>query len=112
MKKILAVLLVSIMCVMPFTSQAATPAETDGYKNYPYYLAAGIIGGAVLFNFITGGLEAVPFVASSSSLWEGPLAINRVLTALSIAAGALAVDWGYKNLEIKADGTPKIPTHH
>lgn len=111
MKKIFAVLLVSFVCAMPLTTQAVTTADTDGYKNYPYYLAAGIVGGALLFNFITGGVEAIPFVASSSSLWEGPLAANRVLTALSIGVGALAVDWGYKNLEVKADGTPVVPAH-
>jgi hypothetical protein len=109
MKKIFAVLLVSFICVLPLTTQAATVAETDGYKNYPYYLAAGIVGGALLFNFLTGGVEAIPFVSSSGSLWEGPLAVNRVLTALSIGVGALAVDWGYKNLEVRGDSAPAAP---
>jgi hypothetical protein len=113
MKRIFAALLVSIICTMPLTTQAATTAETDGYKNYPYYLAAGIVGGALLFNFLTGGVEAIPFVTSSSSVWEGPLAVNRVLTALSIGLGALAVDWGYKNLEVKANSTPPVaPPQH
>lgn len=100
MKQVSAVLLAFSMFTMPFATQAAgTSPEVD--DNYPYYLAAGAVGGVILFNFITGGVEALPFMTSSSSLWEGPMAVNRVFTGLSVALGMLAVDWSYKNLDVK-----------
>jgi hypothetical protein len=101
MKKMLAVLLVSMIGFMPLTTQAA--AQED---YYPYYLAGGAVAGVLLFNFIMGGIDAWPFTVGSSSvaggtLWEGPMAINRVYTMLSAVAGTLAADWGYKNLDVK-----------
>jgi mannose/fructose/N-acetylgalactosamine-specific phosphotransferase system component IIC len=98
MKKILAISLAIFVYAIPMTSKAGAMI---GDENYNYYLAAGAIGGALAFNFITGGVEALPFMTSSSSLWEGPLAANRVLTALSVALGVMAVDWSYHNLDLK-----------
>jgi len=83
---------------MPMTTKAGAMV---GDENYNYYLAAGAIGGALVINFITGGIEALPFVTSSSSLWEGPMAANRVLTAFSVALGVMAVDWAYHNIDLK-----------
>ncbi|KOR31275.1 hypothetical protein TI04_01625 [Achromatium sp. WMS2] len=101
MNKKFAVLLAMLLYVMPFSSQAAAPSGAVTDENYHYYLAAGAVGGALLFNLVTGGIEAIPFVTSSSSMWEGPMAANRVLTAMTVALGILAVDWGYKNLDLK-----------
>lgn len=106
MKKTISALFLSLMFVMPVVTQATTPADLpNANENYPYYLAAGAVAGVVLFNLITGGVEAIPFVSSSSALFEGPVAANRVLTGVSMALGALAVDWGFKNLEVK-EGSP------
>jgi hypothetical protein len=100
MKKLFAVLLITLMGVLPMSIQAAEPAQEQ--TNYtPYYLGAGAIGGVLVFNFLTGGVEALPFVASSSMLWEGPMAVNRVLTVASAVAGMLLVDWSQNNLAVK-----------
>lgn len=100
MKKILMLLLAAMVYVMPLSTQAAESGVPKD-ENYHYYMLAGAVGGALAFNFITGGVEAIPFVTSSSSLWEGPLAANRVLTAVSVALGLAAVDWAYHNLDMK-----------
>lgn len=101
MKKIIAVLLVSLIGLLPLSSQAAEAGQTD---YYPYYLGAGAIGGALLFNFLTGGLDSLPFATSlaGGNLLEGAMAANRVWTVASAVAGALLVDWGYNNLDMKA----------
>lgn len=110
MKKILMLLLAAMVYVMPLATQAAESGVPKD-ENYHYYMLAGAVGGALAFNFITGGVEAIPFVTSSSSLWEGPLAANRVLTALSVALGIAAVDWAYHNLDMKKTEV-KAPALH
>jgi hypothetical protein len=119
MKKTFAMLLVSLMFAMPIASQAAanatpiTAAEAAADENYPYYLAAGAVAGVLVFNFITGGVEALPFVTSSvagGTLWEGPLAVNRAFTAISAVLGTMAMDWSYKNLDVKTKpAAPEAP---
>jgi hypothetical protein len=118
MKKMFAMLLVSAMCVMPLASYSAekaiTAAEAAADENYPYYLAAGAVAGVLLFNFITGGVEAIPFTTSSvagGTLWEGPLAVNRVFTAVSAILGTMAMDWSYKNIDVKekSSAAPAAP---
>jgi len=100
MRKILAVLLVSLVAVLPLSTTQAAEGSVD---YYPYYLGAGAIGGALVFNFLTGGVDALPFAASvaGGNLWEGALAANRVWAIASAVAGALLVDWGYKNVDVK-----------
>jgi uncharacterized membrane protein len=100
MRKTLAALLLSLMTMLPLSTQAAE-GQTD---YYPYYLGAGAIGGALLFNFLTGGVDALPFAAGAAggNFWEGALAANRVWTVASAVAGALIVDWSWKNLNWKS----------
>jgi len=101
MKKILAVLLVSLVGLLPLSAPQAAEGPVD---YYPYYLGAGAIGGVLVFNFLTGGLEALPFATSAvagGTLWEGPLAANRVFAVASAVLGAWLVDWSYKNVDVK-----------
>jgi hypothetical protein len=100
MKQLLAVLLVSLMSVLPLSTHASEAGQTP-VDYYPYYLGAGAIGGALVFNFLTGGLDALPFVGSSAAYWEGPLAVNRVFAVTSAVLGMWLVDWSYKNVDLK-----------
>jgi len=89
MKKGLAVLLVSLACLLPLSTRAA---ESD---NHLLYMGLGAVGGVLVFNFLTGGVEALPFATSSVSggtLWEGALAVNRVLTIGSAVVGVWLAD--------------------
>lgn len=95
MKKILAVLLVSLVGILPLSTQAA---EVGSDPYYPYYLGAGAIGGVLLFNFLTGGVEALPTVPlmegsiSGGDLLGGAMAVNRVLTVASAVVGIWLAD--------------------
>lgn len=95
MKKILAVLLISLVGLLPLSTQA-TDVGSDPY--YPYYLGAGAIGGVLLFSFLTGGLDALPTLPLSETpiaggdLLGGAMAINRVLTVATAVAGVWVAD--------------------
>jgi hypothetical protein len=78
-----------MVAVLPMSNRAA---ESD---NYLLYIGAGAIGGALVFNFLTGGVEALPFATSEvagGTLWEGALAMNRVLTVGSAVVGIWLAD--------------------
>jgi hypothetical protein len=106
MRKIFAVLLVSLVSLLPLTAQAAAgPPGGAKEDSYPYILGVGAIGGALLFNFLTGGVTAMPLATSveGGSLWEGAMAVNRVLAVASAVVGIWLVDWAYKNLIVKKE---------
>jgi hypothetical protein len=74
-----------------------TPSKVD---YYPFVLGVGAVGGVLLFNLITGGWSAIPLATSSleaGSLWEGTLAVNRVIAVSSAVAGLWAANWAYFN---------------
>jgi hypothetical protein len=99
MKKTVAVLLVALIGWLPLTTPAAEGAG-DGsswwsVNNPTFILGVGAIGGAVVFNFLTGGVEALPLATSASggTLWEGAMAASRVVLAASAVAGVWVADW-------------------
>ncbi|CAK0766922.1 membrane hypothetical protein [Azospirillaceae bacterium] len=85
------------------SSQSPTPSPTPETERLMTTLILGAVGGVLLFNGITGGVEALPFVAEAmdvSSLWVGAMAINRVLTVATAGAGAWAAyQYIYKSEE-------------
>lgn len=97
MKKMFAALLVSLMVWLPLTSQAADGKSSD---NSVMVLGLGAIAGVVAFNYLTGGLEALPFTGGPLVL-EGRAAANRVVMVASAVAGVMIADWMGKNVTMK-----------
>ncbi|CAK0771111.1 conserved membrane hypothetical protein [Gammaproteobacteria bacterium] len=98
MKKMFAILLVSLMVWLPVASQAAEgTAQSDSNV---MLLGIGAIAGVVAFNYLTGGLEALPFVGGPMVL-EGRAAANRVVMVASAVAGVWIADWLNRNVTMK-----------
>jgi hypothetical protein len=100
MKKTIAVLLVALIGWLPLATPAAEAGAGEGsgwwsLNNPTFILGVGAIGGAVVFNFLTGGMDALPLAASASggTLWEGAMAASRVVLAASAVAGVWVADW-------------------
>jgi hypothetical protein len=96
MKKTLAVLLVALIGWLPLTSSAAEEGQSWWSTSNPtLVLGVGGLAGVVAVNYLTGGLEALPFAASASggTLWEGAMAASRVVMAASLVAGVWVADW-------------------
>jgi hypothetical protein len=104
MKKVFAVLLVSLMSWLPLASSAAEGGESWWSTTNPaLILGVGALAGVVAVNFLTGGVEALPFAASASggTMWEGAVAANRVVMAASLVAGVWVADWISKNVNVR-----------
>ena len=98
MKKMFAIFLVSLMVWLPLTSQAAE--STPSGDNNVMMWGLGAIAGVVVFNYLTGGLEALPFTGGPFVL-EGRAAANRVVVVASAVAGVWIADWMARNLSMK-----------
>jgi hypothetical protein len=103
MKKIAAILLVTLIGWLPLTGSAAEQGQGWWSTSNPtLILGIGALAGTVVVNYLTGGAEALPFVASASggTLWEGAMAANRVVMAASVVAGVWVADWLSKNVSV------------
>ncbi|MEI6415210.1 MAG: hypothetical protein WCP34_13240 [Pseudomonadota bacterium] len=100
MKKMFAIFLVSLMVWLPLTSQAAESTASSGSDNNVMMWGLGAVAGVVVFNYLTGGLEALPFTGGPLVL-EGRAAANRVVVVASAVAGVWIADWMAKNLSMK-----------
>ena len=69
----------------------------------------GAIGGVIVFNLATGGMAAVPMLASATggTVVESTVAVSRVYAVSSAVVGGLVGDYSYRRMH--SGGVAAIP---
>lgn len=94
---------------------AATESSVDMVDDRLLYVGLGAIAGVVAFNLATGGMAAVPMLASiggeagaMGTARHGAVAISRVYAVTSAVVGGLVGDYVYRNAQ--AGRMPSVPS--